>query len=73
MVYCMIYCNQLTWLAYRTSEKTPLLPGAVPSAIRPPEVVIHELNGNEVSSMWSKEAEIWAVGCTVGTLRMLFN
>ncbi|PNY25068.1 Uncharacterized protein TCAP_04997 [Tolypocladium capitatum] len=50
---------------YRTSEKVPLLPGAAPNAIRPPEVVIHELYKGKAGSIWSKAADIWAVGCTL--------
>ncbi|EEY22752.1 conserved hypothetical protein [Verticillium alfalfae VaMs.102] len=39
--------------------------GAVPNAIRPPEVVIHEIYRGEVGSIWGKAADIWAVGCTL--------
>ncbi|KAK3946019.1 kinase-like domain-containing protein [Diplogelasinospora grovesii] len=55
--------------SYRTSEKVPLLPGAAPEAIRPPEVVVHELYKGKVGSIWSKAADIWAVGCTLYHIR----
>ncbi|CRK28820.1 hypothetical protein BN1723_015587 [Verticillium longisporum] len=51
--------------SYRISENVPLLAGAVPNAIRPPEVVIHEIYKGEVGSIWSKAADTWAVGCTL--------
>lgn len=60
-------------LAYRTGEEIPLLPGAVPNTIRPPEVVMHELHEGKVGSTWSKAADVWAVGCTVGNSACAFQ
>lgn len=39
--------------------------GAAPTAIRPPEVVLHELCDGRIGSTWSEAADIWAVGCTL--------
>ncbi|KAM3433178.1 hypothetical protein MY4824_006101 [Beauveria thailandica] len=51
--------------AHRTSEKLTTLPGAAPKLIRPPEVVVYDDSGGRAGSVWSKSADIWAVGCTV--------
>ncbi|CAH0050333.1 unnamed protein product, partial [Clonostachys solani] len=45
------------------------LPGATPVANRPPEVVMHMLSNGEIGSVWSKEADIWAIGCMIHELR----
>lgn len=41
------------------------LPGAAPPTIRPPEVYIYTLSDGKSGSIWSKEADIWAIGCIV--------
>ncbi|KAK8148212.1 hypothetical protein G3M48_000147 [Beauveria asiatica] len=51
--------------AHRTSEKLTTLPGAAPKLIRPPEVVVYDDFEGRAGSVWSKSADIWAVGCTV--------
>ncbi|KJK81381.1 hypothetical protein H634G_03400 [Metarhizium anisopliae BRIP 53293] len=51
--------------AYRLSKTIPSLPGAAPTAIRPPEVVLHELSHGRIGCTWSEAADIWAVGCTL--------
>lgn len=33
--------------------------------VRPPEVYIYSLSDGKVGSIWSKEADIWAIGCIV--------
>lgn len=61
-----ISVTQLTFIAYWISKAVPNLLGAAPTAIRPPEVVLHELCDGRIGSTWSEAADIWAVGCTVG-------
>ncbi|KID83622.1 Protein kinase domain containing protein [Metarhizium guizhouense ARSEF 977] len=51
--------------AHRLSKTIPSLPGAAPTAIRPPEVVLHELSHGRIGCTWSEAADIWAVGCTL--------
>lgn len=51
--------------AYWISKAVPNLLGAAPTAIRPPEVVLHELCDGRIGSTWSEAADIWAVGCTL--------
>ncbi|EJP61256.1 metallo-beta-lactamase superfamily protein [Beauveria bassiana ARSEF 2860] len=51
--------------AHRTSEKLTTLPGAAPKLIRPPEVVVYDDSEGRAGSVWSKSADIWAVGCTI--------
>lgn len=41
------------------------LPGAAPPTIRPPEVHMHSLSGGRIGSVWSREADIWAIGSIV--------
>lgn len=46
------------------TDKVPReLPGAAPPTIRPPEVYMHELSDGKVGSVWSKAADVWAIGC----------
>ncbi|ATY62426.1 serine threonine kinase [Cordyceps militaris] len=46
------------------TDKVPReLPGAAPPTIRPPEVYMHELSDGKMGSVWSKAADVWAIGC----------
>ncbi|KAG8425778.1 hypothetical protein J3459_009698 [Metarhizium acridum] len=50
------------------TDKIDKLPGAAPPTVRPPEVYMHDLSGGRIGSVWSVEADIWAIGCTVSHL-----
>jgi hypothetical protein len=51
--------------AFWTDQHTPNLPGCCPRDYQPPEVRIHRLSGGKVGTVWSMEADIWAVACIV--------
>lgn len=41
------------------------LPGGAPFHIRPPEVILYDITEGKAGSVWSKEADIWALGCAI--------
>ncbi|CAG9980415.1 unnamed protein product, partial [Clonostachys byssicola] len=45
------------------------LPGFAAVTSRPPEVALHMLSKGEIGSVWSKEADIWAIGCIMHQLK----
>lgn len=49
------------------------LPGATPPDVRPPEVFMYNFSNGKVGSIWSMEADIWAVGCTVSYARLILR
>ncbi|KAG8415364.1 hypothetical protein J3458_009219 [Metarhizium acridum] len=51
--------------AYMPSKTIPELSGAPPLEIRPPEYMIQDISSGKIGSAWRKEADIWAVGCTL--------
>ena len=58
-------CITGTSTAYWEAEAPEELPGAAPPTIRLPEVEMHMLSHGRAGSSWSKEADIWAIGCIV--------
>ncbi|KAK1771950.1 hypothetical protein QBC33DRAFT_511431 [Phialemonium atrogriseum] len=57
---------RLKTLDFGRDKEITELPGAAPPMVRPPEVYIYSLSDGKVGSIWSKEADIWAIGCITG-------
>ncbi|KAL2276584.1 hypothetical protein FJTKL_00757 [Diaporthe vaccinii] len=56
--------------AFSVDQSPRYLPGGAPFHIRPPEVILYDVTDGKAGTVWSKEADIWALGCTIhpGTL-----
>lgn len=54
-------------LAFAADQPPRHLPGGAPFMIRPPEVFVYDISQCKAGSVWSKEADIWALGCVVRT------
>ncbi|KAH7308445.1 serine/threonine protein kinase, partial [Stachybotrys elegans] len=54
--------------AYLEHELVKEAPVCVPSGSRPPEVIVHFMSEGKAGSFWSKESEIWTVGCMAASI-----
>ncbi|KAG6359868.1 hypothetical protein INS49_010921 [Diaporthe citri] len=51
--------------AFSVDQTPRQLPGGAPFHIRPPEVILYDITEGKAGSVWSKEADIWALGCAI--------
>ncbi|VUC26170.1 unnamed protein product [Clonostachys rosea] len=58
--------------AYLANEPIQKLPGCCPSYIRPPEIFMHLITNGKIGPAWSKEADIWAIGCLFAKIMDIF-
>lgn len=51
--------------AFSVDRSPRHLPGGAPFHIRPPEVITYDITDGKAGTVWSKEADIWALGCSM--------
>lgn len=70
----LLRCRLLSLItAFSVNQSPRHLPGGAPFHIRPPEVILYDITNGKAGTVWSKEADIWALGCAVRPLTLLLS